>query len=505
MHDQIIAAVVAELAPVLVGRALGKAWQLTRAAVALDFRLRDERYLLVAAEPNEPRLYLMRRAVRDLERQALAPEPFLLTLRKHLAGATLAALTKDEGDRIVRFRFNARDAVGAEQAWSLVAQLTGRAANLLLLDAEGRVAAALRQPRGAGQEIGARYQPPPPQSERGPTDDRAVPFTRGAFATLSEAADDYYSRAEVARAFDARAGALAARLRQEVARREKLQGNLERDLAAHGDAEAHRRAGDLLLANLTTAVREGARVRLNDYYAEGAPVVELEIDEHATLPEEAARRFARYAKAKRATQELGERLATLRTELGALAAARTELDGIVSARDAHALETFAAQFDRRAGRRGAAGAKAHKGPPQPGRARVTNREAGKAAEQAALARHYRSSDGYEILVGRGARANDQLTFRVARPHDLWLHAADYPGSHVIVRNPQRAEIPHRTVLEAAQLAANYSQAKHDAKVAVNYTQRKFVAKPKGAAPGLVRMANFRTLLVEPRESGERIA
>src|SRR5207247_1621287 len=79
-------------------------------------------------------------------------------------------------------------------------------------------------------------------------------------------------------------------------------------------------------------------------------------------------------------------------------------------------------------------------------------------------RRYLSSDGYEILVGRAARDNDQLTFRVARPHDLWLHAGDYPGSHVIVRNSSRREIPHRTVIEAAQLAARFSQASKDAKV-----------------------------------------
>ena len=128
----------------------------------------------------------------------------------------------------------------------------------------------------------------------------------------------------------------------------------------------------------------------------------------------------------------------------------------------------------------------------------------KAASEVAGARRYRSSDGYEILVGRAARDNDNLTFRVARPHDLWLHAADYPGSHVVVRNPTRADIPHRTIVEAAQLAAAFSQAKRDAKVDVHYTQRKFLAKPKGAAPGLVRMSSFRSITVEPRESVERI-
>ena len=108
-------------------------------------------------------------------------------------------------------------------------------------------------------------------------------------------------------------------------------------------------------------------------------------------------------------------------------------------------------------------------------------------------------------VGRGARDNDHLTFRVARPHDLWLHSADYPGSHVVIRNPVRGrDIPHRTIIEAAQLAAHFSHARANAKVDVHYTQRKFLSKPKGAAPGLVRMSSFRNIAVEPRESGERI-
>jgi predicted ribosome quality control (RQC) complex YloA/Tae2 family protein len=119
-------------------------------------------------------------------------------------------------------------------------------------------------------------------------------------------------------------------------------------------------------------------------------------------------------------------------------------------------------------------------------------------------RHYRSSDGYEVVVGRSARDNDQLTFKVARPNDLWLHAGDYPGSHVIVRNSKREEVPHRTIIEAAQLAAKFSQASKDSKVTVHFTPRKFISKPKGAAPGLVRMSSFRSITVEPGEVMERI-
>jgi len=119
-------------------------------------------------------------------------------------------------------------------------------------------------------------------------------------------------------------------------------------------------------------------------------------------------------------------------------------------------------------------------------------------------RRYRSSDGYEILVGRGARDNDHLTFKTAQPNDLWLHTGDYPGSHVVVRNPTRKEIPHRTIVEAAQIAAKFSQARKDSKVIVHYTARKFLSKPKGAAPGLVRMSTFKTIMVEPKEAIERI-
>ncbi|MDQ1447029.1 MAG: hypothetical protein QOI20_3495, partial [Acidimicrobiaceae bacterium] len=127
------------------------------------------------------------------------------------------------------------------------------------------------------------------------------------------------------------------------------------------------------------------------------------------------------------------------------------------------------------------------------------------AEKGRTLRRYRSSDGYEVIVGRGARENDELTFRVARSYDTWMHAADYPGSHVVVRARGKDDpIPHRTLVEAARLAAHFSQARKDGKVAVNYTQRKFVSKPRGAAPGLVYLSSFRTLLVEPGEEIERI-
>src|SRR5918998_208840 len=160
MLDQLIAEVVEEIAPQLSGRALGKLWQLGRDAVAFDFRLGEGRFLFVSCDPARPRLHLIERRARDLERESNAPSQFLLALRRRAGGAVVRAVEKDAGERVVRFAFDAEDEVGRRHAPVLVAQLTGRTANLFLLDDAGRVVETLRPARGEGQEVGDVYGPP---------------------------------------------------------------------------------------------------------------------------------------------------------------------------------------------------------------------------------------------------------------------------------------------------------------------------------------------------------
>ena len=109
-------------------------------------------------------------------------------------------------------------------------------------------------------------------------------------------------------------------------------------------------------------------------------------------------------------------------------------------------------------------------------------------------------DGYEILIGRNSRENDALTFHVAGPDDFWMHVADYSGSHVVVRNPAKDEnASGQRAHKAAQLAAYFSQARNSSKVEVHYTRRKYVSKPRRAKPGLVKLSEFGSIRVEPRE------
>src|ERR1044072_9689612 len=116
-----------------MGRVMGKVFQLSRPHREIYFPTNYSSYLFLSGEPAAPRLYLIERRVRDLEKQSLQPTPFVLALRKVLSGATLRQLAKDEGDRIVRFTFDARDAMNNTVGRVLVAQLSGRGGSLFLL------------------------------------------------------------------------------------------------------------------------------------------------------------------------------------------------------------------------------------------------------------------------------------------------------------------------------------------------------------------------------------
>jgi predicted ribosome quality control (RQC) complex YloA/Tae2 family protein len=109
-------------------------------------------------------------------------------------------------------------------------------------------------------------------------------------------------------------------------------------------------------------------------------------------------------------------------------------------------------------------------------------------------------EGFEVLVGRNARDNDELTFRVARPRDLWLHAAGHAGSHVIIRIPEAsADVPRGVIGRAAGWAAWHSKARNArGKVDVHVCRVADVSKPRGAPPGTVTLRRFDSIKVYPR-------
>lgn len=476
MNNATLKKISAELEIVLSGQKFGKIFSLAKLELAIDFRLPNSDYLFISLVPNAPRVYLIRRRLKDLEKLSGNPSPFVLFLRKRLSHAVLRSIEKLENERVLRFSFLAQTELGETENYTLVIQLTGRSSNLFLLNERDFILDSLRENFGAGQEIGCRYAPPErPETKPAPAQVEET-FPQGDFETLSEALDEFYRQAEAEKRFRAKAQSARSKLKQELAKREKLVKNLNRDLDQHGEPEQWKRFGDLLLANLANAEREGDQVLVTDFYDEHLPVIEIEVEENQSLTEAAEKFFKRYTKARNAREEISKRLDLLESEISNLHMKSEALEKAVAEKDEDFLDEIS-------------GKEAVK---KSSKAREESREGFTGA------RNYSSSDGFEILVGKGSKDNDFLTFRVAKSQDLWLHAADYPGSHVVIRNPNRREIPPKTLIEAAQLAAFFSQARAEAKVAVHYTQKKFVFKPKGAVAGLVNLASFKTILVEPK-------
>ncbi len=274
--------------------------------------------------------------------------------------------------------------------------------------------------------------------------------------------------------FDKLAAAVRKKAISLVHKSERLIRNLHSDLEKHGDPSRWKKFGELLLAN-PNALRVGTTVSVTDYFSENAPLVEIEGDANLSISEIAEDYFRRYTKARNGEKAIADRMTTVKKELFDANADLVLIDAAIAAEDIEFL----------------------RGRLQPPKKPIAVTRKKKVDTEFKGARRFLSSDGLEILVGKKAVDNDFLTFRVAKSLDTWLHAADYPGSHVVIRSAGRKDLPEKTLIEAAQLAAFYSDARENPKAAVNYTLKKFVNKPKRSAPGLVSLSSFRTLLVEP--------
>lgn len=477
MNEKTLQVIVNEIMPQLIRQKFGRIFPLSKLSFAIDFRLKDGSYLFFSLEPSAPRLYLIKRKLRELEKQSINSHPFILLLKKRLSNAIVQQISKDKNERIVRLKLQTDDEIEGIKNYTLIIQLTGRSSNLFLLDEYDFVMDSLRENQGVGQMIATKFSPPIREKKNQNIEEV---FPKNNFPTLSEALDDYYQRLEAEKIFQNQVKSAQTKIRQEITKREKLQKKLLQDLENHGEAEKWKRMGDLLLANLADAARIDETVLVVDYFDENTPTVEIEVEPNLSLTEAAEKFFKRYTKARNAQLELNKRLETLAEELQNLENEKSELEKAVIEKD---LTDFLPEKKEE---------KAQK-----------NKE--KLNDAFKGARRFISSDGFEILVGKASKDNDYLTFRIAKSLDFWLHAADYGGSHVVIRNPNRlAEIPHKTLIEAAELAAFFSQAKEQPKVAVNYTQKKFVNKPKGAVAGLVSLSSFKTILVEPKYSLEKI-
>jgi predicted ribosome quality control (RQC) complex YloA/Tae2 family protein len=270
---------------------------------------------------------------------------------------------------------------------------------------------------------------------------------------------------------------LRSQLKSAEKRLRRLQKNVEGDLERAEEAVDFRRRGELLQSAYGMEIPRGAEeVKVPDYYADGAPKVAIPLDPSKTLQQNIDRYFHEYRRLHDASERIEDRLLEVLQDLDRVRELRAELaEGI----DDDQLEAFADQVR------------------QAGFIRSRQRQRRSTEQERKPYRRLRSRKGTTILVGRGPRQNDELTTRVARGRDVWMHARDWPGAHVVLRMGKDAEPDSEDLIDAALLAAHFSKGKDDSLIDVTYTRAKHVRKPKGAAPGLVTVAGGSTIAVSP--------
>lgn len=552
-----LAAVVAELNAAWRGARIEKLHFPTPHELVMSLRGAQSRRLYCSLRGNFSRMHLTERRFEN------PPQPpmFCMLLRKHLEGSRILRFEQLELERVVQIITAGRDELGDPTERALVAEITGKHANLILLDApHGRILGSLRTvtaeiSRERQIMPGLLYDPPPISSQKrdprllsandllnilaaGGTAEAALlkgvhSLGRAAITQLLCAADidpkapgdaldldavqrlaskwrlafenveagrfeprveegpgweyrvlsfepqsavqvpvspmldQYYGTRELAERLESQRASLYVYVRERLSKLEKKLASLREVLETGVQAETLRQWGELIQAYGYNLPPRSTSLVADNYFREGAPPVTIPLESRLSPMENAQRYFRRYQKAK-AGMEISQRfLAEAEAEFAYWKEVET---GIALSETPQELAEIRAEWQ----------------PPAPSKHAK--------AQPASEPLRFRSSDGVEILVGKNNRQNDLVTMKLARPDDWWFHAQNLPGSHVVAKS---ATLSEQTRMEAAMLAAYYSQARESTKVPVIFTQRRHLKKPTGAKPGLVIYEREKSMLISP--------
>jgi len=295
------------------------------------------------------------------------------------------------------------------------------------------------------------------------------------YHSFSELLDAFYAAREQQERTRQRGADL---IRTASTARDRLRRKLaqqERDYAETQNREQLRICGDLITANLYQMERGAAKLTCENFYDEACAQITIPLDPLLTPQQNAAKYYKRYTKAKTAEHHLREQMEIARRDISYLESVLEEIQHAETEQDFIDIRTELKEggFLRKQGK--------------------------KEIRRTAKPRQFRTSSGFRVLVGRNNRQNDRLTMKEADYRDIWLHTQKIHGSHVILCTGG-ALVDDDTIVEAAKLAAWYSQARESGNVPVDYTLVKHVKKPAGARPGMVIYQTYQTVNVTPDEA-----
>jgi predicted ribosome quality control (RQC) complex YloA/Tae2 family protein len=360
------------------------------------------------------------------------PPSFQRQLREHLTGARLVRV--ETQDSTVVLTFERKDT-----PVRLVAELHGPGQLRLDRSAE----APPLSPSGV-------------ERSKGPTSSRLIrgppPFA------LARAAEALFATAADVRALEQRRRRALAPLQAKLARLKRTIAKVRDDAARGPQAQEHRALGELISRNLDSIPRGAQSARLTEYTADGPRQREVPLDPKRSPREEAAWHFKQYQRLTRGCELASRREAELSAE-------------------ASALESKIADLERAAA------------------ADLPQEKPKDSPRPRAVPFHEYRSGSSRIWVGKDARGNDALTFRVAKPHYFWLHVRGVPGSHVVVPLEKGAPLPPEVLLDAAHLALFHSRLKGEPRGEVAYARVQHVRRVKGGVPGEVQYSQEKTFVV----------
>ena len=468
------------------------------------------------------------------------PNTFIMVMRKYLQGAVIEAIQQVENDRILEISVSNKNEIGDSVAVTLVIEIMGKHSNIILLDkASGKIIEAIKHV-GFSQNSyrtilpGSTYVAPPQTGSLNPftvgdeklfqilqteeiepkrlqqifqglgrdtatelsgrlTADKLKTFraffasptqpslteksfsallfsdSKTQMSTLSELLDTFYKDKAERDRVNQQASELIRRVENQLEKNRKKLGKQEEELLATENAEEFRQKGELLTTFLHQVPNDQDQVELDNYYT-GEKIL-IALDKALTPNQNAQRYFKRYQKLKEAVKHLTSLIEETRTTILYLesvetALAQASLTEIAEIRE----ELIQTGFIRRRQRE-----KIHK---------------------RQKPEKYLATDGQTIiLVGRNNLQNDELTFKMAKKDELWFHAKDIPGSHVVITGNLQPSDEVKT--DAAELAAYFSKARLSNLVQVDMIEIKKLNKPTGGKPGFVTYTGQKTLRVTP--------
>ena len=480
------------------------------------------------------------------------PTNFTMMLRKYLEGAKLLKIKQLDNDRVVYFEFLTRNELGDKLPLLLSAEIMGRYSNVILINQSTNKIIDTIKHVGMDQNRyrtllpGATYRQPPTQNKENPFEqdsntfeeliqkypnrevladnllkqyqgisrDNAlaladklyssnnfvqafndflamtedpIPTMNGnnfsifadnpndkKFTTLSEMLDIFYHTKANRDRVQQQGGQLLHVIRKNLQRNKKKLKKLSNELKATENADEYRIKGEVLTTYLYQIKRGMTKITLPNFYDNNKEIT-ISLSNQLSPSQNAQKYFKKYQKLKNAVTFVNEQIELTKKEVAYLEEIQTQIE-LATPADLNDIKTELQQ-------EGYIKKKQQKSK-HSSRVKINKPES------------FIASDGTEILVGKNNLQNEKLTLHTAKKTDIWLHAKNIPGSHVIIKSNNPSD---ETLFEAAMLAAYFSKFRSSANVPIDYVQVKNIRKPNGSKPGFVIYEGQKTLTVTPTE------